>query len=68
MFGLLGALIGAAFGPFQCKKCGVIPRNEFSPEVQKQMTVGSITLIGVAVAVLAAVIVLAVVVIVLRTK
>jgi hypothetical protein len=54
--GLVGALIYAAFGAFQCKGCGPIPRSEFPPEVRSRMTLGSLSLIGVAVALLAAVI------------
>jgi predicted RNA-binding Zn-ribbon protein involved in translation (DUF1610 family) len=43
--GAVGALLFAAFGSFQCKKCGTIPKREFPPEVQQQMTLGSVGLI-----------------------
>jgi predicted RNA-binding Zn-ribbon protein involved in translation (DUF1610 family) len=56
--GLIGALVASAFGSFQCKKCGTIPRSEFSPEVRSQMMVGSIVLIVVAIVVLVLVIAL----------
>lgn len=48
-FGLIGALITAAFGDLACKKCGKIPKGEFPPDVQSQMTRGSITLVVSAV-------------------
>jgi len=43
--GAVGALLYAAFGSFQCKKCGPIPKREFPPEVRQQMTLGSVGLI-----------------------
>ena len=43
--GAVGALLFAAFGSFQCKQCGTIPKREFPPEVQQQMTLGSVGLI-----------------------
>lgn len=51
--GLVGALFYAAFGSFQCQKCGTIERSEFPQEVQEKMTIGSVTLglTGVVVAV-----------------
>jgi WD40 repeat protein len=47
--GLIGALLGMAFGSFQCKKCGPIPRREFPPAVRARMTQGSLILGGIAV-------------------
>ena len=43
--GILGALLYAAFGSFQCKKCGPIPQSEFPPEVRSQMQRGSLALV-----------------------
>jgi hypothetical protein len=56
--GLVGALIFAAFGSFQCKKCGKIAKSEFSPEDRNKMLVGSVALVGGAILVLIVVIVL----------
>ena len=39
--GLIGALFYAAFGSFQCAKCGTIARAEFPSEVRNKMTTGS---------------------------
>ena len=50
--GLVGALIFAAFGSFQCKKCGKIAKNEFSPEDRNKILVGSVALVGGAILVL----------------
>jgi hypothetical protein len=55
--GAVGALLYSAFGPFQCKKCGPIPRSEFPSDVQRRMTLGSVVLVVVAVGLLAALIV-----------
>ncbi len=52
--GLVGALFYAAFGSFQCKKCGKILRSEFPPEVRAKMAAGSLIMIVVAIAVLVA--------------
>jgi len=49
--GLVGALFYAAFGAFQCKKCGKIPRSEFPPEVRNKMTMMSLVLVASAVAI-----------------
>jgi hypothetical protein len=46
--GLVGALFYAAFGAFECKKCGKISHSEFSPEVRVRITVGSLALIATA--------------------
>jgi hypothetical protein len=54
--GAVGALLYAAFGSFQCKKCGPIPKREFPPEVQQQMTMGSVGLIVGAVVLIVVVI------------
>lgn len=56
--GAVGALIYSAFGSFQCKECGPIPKREFPPDVQRQMTIGSVTMVGVAILLLIAVIVI----------
>jgi len=39
---LVGALFYAAFGAFQCKKCGKIPRSEFPSGVQTKMASGTL--------------------------
>lgn len=51
--GLIGVLFYAAFGSFQCAKCGPIARVEFPSEDRSRMTtnsflmvVGAIALIG----------------------
>ncbi len=54
--GAIGGLLYAAFGQFQCKSCGPIPKSEFAPEVQAKMLQGSIVLGLVAVVILVAVI------------
>ena len=56
--GAVGALLYGAFGPFQCKKCGSIPKSEFPEDVRSQMTRGSIGMVVIAVIVLVAAIVL----------
>ena len=58
MVGLVGALIAAAFGGFNCPKCGSIPKSEFPPEVQQKMTMGSVAIVFIAVAVLVVAIVI----------
>jgi hypothetical protein len=50
--GAVGALLYAAFGSFQCKKCGTIPRREFPTEVQRQMMLGSLGIIAFAIVLL----------------
>jgi DNA-directed RNA polymerase subunit RPC12/RpoP len=50
--GAVGALLASAFGSFQCKKCGKIAKREFPPDVQQKMTMGSIAIVGIAVALL----------------
>jgi len=54
--GLVGALFYAAFGAFQCKKCGKIPGSEFPPEDRSKMRIGSLMLVGGAILLFAAVI------------
>ena len=49
--GLVGALFYAAFGAFECKKCGKIARSEFPAEVQSKMAVVTLLLIVGAIAV-----------------
>jgi hypothetical protein len=49
MGGAVGALLFAAFGGFQCKQCGSIPKREFPEDVQRQMTLGSVAMVGGAV-------------------
>ena len=46
--GAVGALLYSAFGSFQCKKCGRIAKREFAADVQRQMTLGSVTIVVVA--------------------
>jgi hypothetical protein len=38
----------AAFGSFQCKQCGSIPRGEFAPEIRQKMTLGTLALVACA--------------------
>jgi hypothetical protein len=54
--GLVGAAFYAAFGAFNCKKCGRIPRSEFPPEVRTKMAMGTFLLIVVGVALLVGVV------------
>ena len=49
--GLVGALFYAAFGSFQCPKCGKIPSNEFPPEVRSKMAMHSVIMVIVAIAI-----------------
>ena len=50
--GLVGALFYAAFGAFQCAKCGKIPSSEFPPETRSKMAFHSMLMIIAAVALL----------------
>jgi predicted RNA-binding Zn-ribbon protein involved in translation (DUF1610 family) len=43
--GLLALLLGSAMADFECPRCGIIMREEFSAEVQAQMNRGSYMLI-----------------------
>jgi hypothetical protein len=54
--GAVGALLYAAFGSFQCKTCGPIPKKEFPPEVQTKMTLGTLALVGIAIVLLVVVV------------
>jgi hypothetical protein len=63
MGGAVGALLYSAFGSFQCKKCGTIPKSEFPHEVRTRMALGSLTMVLVAILLLAALITLLVFVI-----
>jgi hypothetical protein len=54
--GLVGSLIYSAFGGFECPSCGKIPKHEFPPEVQTQMTKGSVMMVGGALVLVAVVI------------
>ena len=56
--GIVGALLVAAFGKFQCPKCGPIAKSDFPPEVHGQMTRNSMIMVIVALAVLVGVIAL----------
>jgi hypothetical protein len=47
--GLIGALFYAAFGLFQCAKCGTIASNEFPTEVRKKMATGSFIMVTSAI-------------------
>lgn len=56
--GLVGILLVAAFGSFNCEKCGKISQSEFSPEVRNKMrgmsalmVVGAIALVILVVAI-----------------
>ena len=49
--GLVGALFYAAFGAFECKKCGKIPRSEFPSSIQTKMTIETLLMILAAIGV-----------------
>lgn len=49
--GIVGTLFYAAFGAFECKKCGKIPRSEFPAEVRSKMAGVTLLLIIGAIAV-----------------
>lgn len=51
--GLVGALFYAAFGAFECRKCGKIPKNMFPQDVQAKMTLGSFIMAVVAIGIAA---------------
>lgn len=53
--GMVGSMIASAFGPFECQDCGTISTSEFPPDVQKQITMGSIGLVAGALALAATV-------------
>ncbi|MDQ7778462.1 MAG: hypothetical protein RDV41_01985 [Planctomycetota bacterium] len=50
--GLVGALLAAAFGGFECLKCGKVARSEFPPEVRSKMMMGSVILVIIGLVVL----------------
>lgn len=43
--GLIGALFYAAFGPFECKRCGKIPFGDFPPETRKSIILMSTVMV-----------------------
>ena len=43
--GLIGMLIIAAFGKFNCEKCGKIPTKEFPDEVRGKMRMNSMIMV-----------------------
>jgi hypothetical protein len=49
-------LIYTAFSGFHCQRCGEIAKSEFPPEVQRQMTRGSIAWAAIAAVAIALVI------------
>ena len=51
--GLVGALFYAAFGAFECQKCGKLARCEFPSDVRAQMAVGSLVMVAGAAAIAA---------------
>ena len=58
--GAMGALLYSAFGSPRCKGCGPVARREFPPEVQRQMLLGSVGLLAIAVVLFVGVIALVV--------
>ena len=54
--GLVGALIYAAFGAFNCNNCGKLAKSEFPPEDRSKMMMGSIGLVVAAIVLLIVVI------------
>jgi hypothetical protein len=50
--GLVGALFYAAFGAFQCKKCGKIAKREFPAEDRNKMMLGTFVMVIAAIALL----------------
>lgn len=51
--GLIGALFYAAFGSFQCAKCGTIASSEFPSDIRGRMAIGSFLIVVAAIALLA---------------
>lgn len=58
--GLVGAMMAAAFGSFECRNCGILKSREFPPEVRSKMRtasagmiVGALVIVVVVLAVLA---------------
>jgi endogenous inhibitor of DNA gyrase (YacG/DUF329 family) len=56
--GLIGLLLVAAFGPFDCKRCGSLDFGEFPASARVQMVLGSVVLLVGALALVAAGIIL----------
>ena len=56
--GLVGALLGSAFGGFECENCGKIPRKEFPPEVRQKMMLNSLLMIAGAIVLFVVVVIL----------
>jgi len=54
--GALGSLIYGAFAPLRCKQCGPISKQEFPPQVQREINQNSVLMILGAVVLLAVVI------------
>jgi predicted RNA-binding Zn-ribbon protein involved in translation (DUF1610 family) len=50
--GAVGALLGSAFGSFECANCGKIPRKEFPPEARRKMVLSSVLMVVGAIALL----------------
>jgi hypothetical protein len=56
--GLAGALLGSAFGGFECENCGKIPRKEFPPEARQKMMLSSVLMIVGAIALFVVVVII----------
>ena len=56
--GVVGALLGSAFGGFECESCGKIPRKEFPPEVRQKMMLNSVLMVVGAIVLFVVVIVI----------
>ena len=56
--GLVGGLLAAAFGGFQCRACGPVDKSLLSPQVRRKMLMGSILMILIALGILIGVILL----------
>jgi predicted RNA-binding Zn-ribbon protein involved in translation (DUF1610 family) len=48
--GIVGNLFYAAFGAFQCVKCGKIAQHEFSSDTRKQLMIQSVLMVVGAIA------------------
>lgn len=53
LFGLVGALIAAAFFPLKCNACGPIPTRELHPVVRRRYRTYSLIMVASALLVLA---------------
>ena len=56
--GLVGVLLGSAFGGFECESCGKIPRKEFPPEARQKMMLSSVLMVAGAIGLCIVVVVL----------